>query len=119
MKSYQDLDVWKKSRKLVSEIYQVTSSFPDNEKFGLVSQMRRASVSIPSNLAEGHGRRYNKEKVRFILISRGSIYELETQLYLSYDLGFIEEGRMNEVLELSKDVKMMMGGLIKFLEKQD
>ena len=82
MKPYQDLDVWNKSRKLVSEIYEITKGFPESEKYGLVSQMRRASVSIPSNIAEGHGRRYNKEKVRFILIARGSFMNWKHSCFL-------------------------------------
>lgn len=83
---FKSLAIWERSRILVQHIYEVTKGFPDDEKFGLVSQMRRAAVSVPSNIAEGCGRKGNKELIQFLHISTGSLCELETQLYLSYDL---------------------------------
>src|SRR4051812_43368555 len=98
--SYTQLDAWKKARLLVCEIYRLTSRFPKEEMYGLTSQMRRAAVSIPSNIAEGCGRQYKKETIQFQFIARGSQYELETELYLSFDLGFITEAELNKTLEL-------------------
>jgi four helix bundle protein len=86
MKSYFDLEVWKQSRSLVKQIYIITSQFPDSEKFGLINQMRRSAVSVPSNIAEGSGRNTSKYSLQFFFIARGSAYELETQLDISYDL---------------------------------
>lgn len=90
-KNYIDLDVWKGARVLSKEVYLASSQFPSEEKFGLTSQIRRAVVSIPSNIAEGCGRNYPKDNIQFFYIARGSIYEVETQLYLAFDLDFISE----------------------------
>ena len=90
-KNYIDLDVWKQARILSKEVYLVSSNFPSDEKFGLSNQIRRAAVSIPSNIAEGCGRNHPKDSIQFFYVARGSVYEVETQLYLAFDLGFIEE----------------------------
>ena len=90
-KTHKDLDVWKKAMELAKEIYLLTSNFPKEEIYGLSSQMRRASVSIPSNIAEGAARNSDKEFARFLYISLGSLSELDTQIILSKDLGFINE----------------------------
>lgn len=87
-KAYIDLEVWKEARFLASEIYLVTKSYPKDEMFGLVSQMRRCAVSVPSNIAEGCGRNHPKDSIQFFFIARGSIYELETQLYISFDQNY-------------------------------
>jgi four helix bundle protein len=84
MKSYTDLDVWKKSRVLVKTIYDVTDAYSSDEKFGLISQMRRAAVSVPSNIAEGHGRNHTKDSLQFYYISRGSLFELETHMFFEF-----------------------------------
>ena len=81
MKSYTDLDVWKKSRELVKEIYVLTKAFPKDEMYGLSSQIKRSAVSVPSNIAEGYGRNHTKDTLQFLFIARGSLYELETQLF--------------------------------------
>ncbi|WP_354667377.1 four helix bundle protein [Winogradskyella psychrotolerans] len=86
---FKELLIWKRSRLFCSEIYAITSKFPDSEKFGLTNQLRRASVSIPSNIAEGSSRNSNKDFARFLQISIGSAYEIETQLLISADLNFI------------------------------
>ncbi|MBU0670975.1 four helix bundle protein, partial [Patescibacteria group bacterium] len=86
MQTYKDLTVYTKSIKLVTKIYKITNKFPDNEKFGLVSQMRRCAVSIPSNIAEGQQRNTSKEFANFLYISRGSIAELETQINIVKEL---------------------------------
>ena len=84
--SYRQLEIWQKSVKLVTEIYQASSSFPRTELFGLTSQMRRAAVSIPANIAEGWGRQLTKEFMQYMRISRGSLLELETHLIISNNL---------------------------------
>lgn len=91
MHNFKELIVWQKARKLVKEIYLLTKQLPEEERFGLVSQMRRSVVSIPSNIAEGSGRGSNKDFVRFLDIAVGSAFELETQLILCLDLDFIAE----------------------------
>ena len=98
MKSYIELDVWKQSRLLVKQVYELTKQFPKEEQYGLSNQMRRCSVSIPSNIAEGHGRNHTKDSLQFFFIARGSLYELETQLYLSNDLGYFPLDILNEIL---------------------
>jgi len=98
IKSFEDLVVWKEGHKLVLMIYDVTSSFPDNEKFGLVSQMRRCVVSITSNVAEGFGRRGYKEKVQFYYISSGSFSELKNQILIARDIGYLKEKSYNKII---------------------
>ena len=88
-KRHKRMDIWLLSMALVEEIYSHTQSFPDNEKFGLISQMRRSAVSIPSNIAEGAARNSDKEFSRFLTIARGSLMELDTQLTISHRLGYI------------------------------
>jgi four helix bundle protein len=98
MHRFKDLEIWKKSRYFCSKIYKVTLSFPNDEKFGLTNQLRRASVSIPSNIAEGSSRQSNKDFARFLEIAIGSAYEVETQILISSDLGFITP---EDLIELS------------------
>ena len=106
--SFWHLGIWKKGRVLVNEIYQVTKLFPKEELFGLTSQMRRASVSIPSNIAEGCGRDTNKQLSYFIEIAIGSSCELETQVYLAFDLNYISEIKMNEFVQNITEQRKMM-----------
>jgi four helix bundle protein len=89
--SFKDLIVWQKSMELVEKVYKITESFPTKEQFGLISQMRRAAVSIPSNIAEGYGRNSTGSYIQFLSIARGSLLELETQLELSKRLNFINK----------------------------
>lgn len=114
---YKELDVWKESRKLVKYIYSLIHEFPDDEKFGLSSQMKRSSISIPSNIAEGIGRQTKKETRQFFYISKGSLYELETQLYLAFDLEFINSKQLNSILEQLVLTRKLIIGFIKYLEK--
>ena len=113
MKNHKDLIVWQKSMDLVLAIYKATRSFPQEEMFGIVSQMRRASVSIPSNIAEGFGRLSEKETERFLSIALGSASELETQLIISKDLDFIPTDMAAELLDQNKKVIFMLSSLIK------
>ncbi len=107
MHRFKDLEIWKKSRKFCSKIYAITSKFPETENFGLTNQLRRAAVSIPSNIAEGSSRKSNKDFSRFLPITLGSAYEIETQLLISFDLKFIDKKKLDSLLnELNAIVKM-------------
>lgn len=112
---YKQLDAWKESMKLVQLVYELTYHFPDEEKFGLVSQLRRASVSIPSNIAEGQSRNSNKDYKRFVEIALGSTLELETQLLIASRLNFINSD--HHVFDQMENVKKIIHGLIRFLKK--
>lgn len=117
MRSHKDLIVWQKSMTLVRRLYEVTKAFPQEEIFGLTSQMRLAAVSIPSNIAEGYGRIYNKERINFLSIALGSASELETQLMISVDLGFINDTDNVELSSLNNEVILMLSSLIKGLRE--
>lgn len=87
--NYKDLRVWQQGREPVKHIYLLTQSFPADERFGLISQMRRAAIAVPSNISEGAGRQHPRDTIQFLIVARGSLYELETQCYLAFDLEFI------------------------------
>ena len=112
---YKKLDVWNDSMDFVAKVYEMFPLFPQEEKFGIVAQMRRASVSIPSNIAEGCSRQSKKEAIKFIYISLGSLSEVETQLMLSEKLGFVK--LTQECLEEIEKLRRQMYGLIRFLSK--
>lgn len=116
-KNYIDLDVWKQARILSKEVYLVSSNFPSDEKFGLSSQIRRAAVSIPSNIAEGCGRNHPKDSIQFFYIARGSVYEVETQLYLAFDLEFIEEIDLKTLLLKLETTRKLLNGFINYYQK--
>lgn len=116
MKSYRDLIVWNKSMFLVTSIYSILKKFPDEEKFGLVSQIKRSSVSVPSNIAEGYGRNSIKDYSRFLQIARGSLYEMQTQIEISKNLNFISEKEVNEIFNLTLEVEKMLNSLINKLK---
>ena len=117
LKSYKELIVWQKAMKLVTIIYDLSKKFPEDERFGLTSQMRRCSVSIPSNIAEGWGRLSRKNYVQFLRISRGSLYELETQILITKQLNYINDSESVEslIIEISK----MLNSLIRKLEEKE
>ena len=117
-KDYTDLDVWKESRNLVKHVYLITQTFPKEEIYGLSNQIKRAAISIPSNIAEGCGRNHVKDAMQFFYISRGSIFELETQLYLAFDLKFISEDELNSMLEKIKTCKKLINGFINYNKKK-
>ena len=110
-KSYQDLAVWQRAMDLAKNIYRVTADFPSEERFGLVNQMCRAAVSIPSNVAEGHARSGAREFQRFVSIALGSVAELETQVILSTDLSYLENQTKEELLRQLDTVGKMLRGL--------
>jgi len=116
--SYRDLDVWQQARVLVKIIYQLTRSFPKDEQFGLISQLRRAVISVPSNIAEGCGRNHFKDSTQFFFIARGSLYEVETQLIVSSDLGFLPEQEMDTALSQVIRCKKLLNGFINYFQKQ-
>jgi len=118
VKTFKDLIVWQKSYTLVIEVYKATKLFPSEEKYGLVSQIRRASVSITSNIAEGYARRYLKQYIQFLYVAYGSGAELETQLMLAKDLGYLKEDKFRNLIERFYEVERMLMALIKSLEKK-
>ncbi|MEP2670713.1 MAG: four helix bundle protein [Cyclobacteriaceae bacterium] len=117
LKSYMDLDVWKKSCELTKLVYETTKLFPADEQFGLTSQMRRASVSVPSNIAEGCGRNGPKDSMRFFYIARGGLYEIETQTLLSNQLNFIDAVTQQQILERIIECKKLLNGFINYHQK--
>ncbi|MBL1232391.1 MAG: four helix bundle protein [Vicingaceae bacterium] len=108
IRSYKDLLVWEKGILIVKQTYKLTNLLPDNEKFGLTSQLRRAAVSIPSNIAEGYGRDYTRNYSQFLKIARGSLMELETQLIICRELEYLTEENTKEIdLLIIEEIKML------------
>ena len=117
IKDYKELKVWQNSFELTKEIYMITKGFPEDEKYGLTSQIRRASVSIPSNIAEGANRGSPKEFIRFLHIAAGSAAELETQLLLAEEIGLLNKS-ISESKEKLQEVIRMLYGLIRSLNNK-
>jgi len=115
MRNYQKLDIWKLGIELVKEVYVLTNEFPRDERFGLISQLKRSAVSVPSNIAEGYGRGSDKEFCRFLHIARGSLYEVETQIIIASELGFIDDAKKVEAL--TQHVYAKLHNLTKKLNK--
>ncbi len=116
---YEDISkliVWQKAHELVLKIYEVTKEFPKDELFALTSQIRRAAVSIPSNIVEGKARGSNKEYNRFLLIARGSLEEVKYQILLAKDLKYIDDMKYKEVLNIALETGKLLAGLIKRLD---
>lgn len=111
MQSYKDLIVWQKSIQLVSAIYKTTETFPKSEMFGLTSQMRRAAVSIPANLAEGYGRKHRAEYTQFVRVAFGSGAELETHLLIAQNLNFVTKAASKEIEALLDEVMRTLNKL--------
>ncbi|HEV8660564.1 MAG TPA: four helix bundle protein [Thermoanaerobaculia bacterium] len=116
--SYRDIVAWQRAMALVSEIYKCTETFPRREIYGLTNQIRRAAVSVPSNIAEGKGRRSKKEYVQFLYRARGSLHELETQLEIALNLGYLPAGLFGQVREAASAVARPLNGLITSVEDQ-
>ena len=111
-KSYTNLEVWQLARQLVSEIYAASQLFPKEELFGLTNQLRRAAVSIPSNIAEGCGRQTPRDTINFLFIVRGSLYELETQVYVALDLQYLTSATAEALFVLVTSCKKLLHGFI-------
>ena len=116
LRDYRELIAWQKAMELAGMVYRETQEFPGNERFGLTSQLRRCAVSVPSNIAEGQGRGTAGEFIRFLRIANGSRQELETQLLLAREFGFILIENCNRVIDLSEELGRIISGLIRSLE---
>lgn len=113
IKHFTDLVAWQEGHGLVLKIYLITKDFPSDEKFGLISQMRRSASSVTANIAEGFGRQGYRDKIQFYIRSRGSDTELQDQLITARDLGFIDKKTYNELMEQAVVVNKLLNGLIK------
>ena len=116
IKSYRDLIAWQTARRIVKAVYDASSAFPAQEIYGLTNQVRRAAVSVPSNIAEGWGRGTRKDYVRFLQNARGSLYEVETQVILANDLGFVVPEVPERLLLQTGECSRVLNGLIRSLE---
>ncbi len=112
IKNFKEVTAWQKSMELVAEVYRITKNLPKDELFGLTNQLRRAAVSIPSNIAEGNGRGSTNEYLRFLYIARGSRSEVETQLLLCVELGYLQESEVAPALELCTEVAKLLNKII-------
>ena len=116
MRTHKDLEVWKKSIEMVTKIYTLTRGFPKEELYGLTSQMRRAAVSVPSNIAEGAGRNSSKELLQFLYFATGSLSELETQLIISHNLGYLNNEQKQDIDTICSDIFKMLSKLIQSIK---
>jgi four helix bundle protein len=116
-KPHKKLNVWKKAIDLVQQIYDLTKTFPKNEDYSLTSQMRRAAISVPSNISEGAARQTKKEFIQFLHMSQGSLSELDTHLEIAIRLGYLGDGQSKKPFEIMQDIDRMLSGLIKSLKK--
>ena len=112
IKKFEDLDVWQMGRKLTVNIYEITSHFPKEEVYGITSQVKRASLSVPANIAEGFGRFHFMDKAKFYLNARGSLYELKSHLLIAKELGFMNNAAESEVFEYIEDFALKLNNLI-------
>lgn len=118
IKSYKDLIVWQKAIELVTDVYILTATFPAEEKFGITSQLNRAVVSVPTNIAEGWGRESSKNYIQFLKISRGSLMEVETLLLISKNLKFITDDKYNLYCNKIEEIAKILQGLIKSIKQK-
>jgi len=117
IKSYRDLDVWRKAMDLVEACYREVGKLPKNERFGLTNQIQRAVVSVPANIAEGHGRGKKGEYLRYLSIAHGSLMELETHLEICSRLEFLDKKTVKELLKQTSEIGRMLQGLMRSLRK--
>lgn len=117
IRSYRDLEVWRRSKAYAVNVYRLTENFPKSEVYGLTSQIRRAAVSVPSNIAEGFRRKFRKEKLQFLRVAYGSGSELETQLEISFELGYLDATRYQEASAELDEIMRMMNGVINSIER--
>ncbi|HZV45942.1 MAG TPA: four helix bundle protein [Thermodesulfovibrionales bacterium] len=118
LKSYKELKVWEKAYQVCLDLYQITRNFPQEEKYGLTSQIRRAAISIPSNIAEGYGRKTTGEYIQALYVAYGSLCELETQILLAVGLGYLSSEKNTVFQKEIGDVERMLKGLIKSLRNK-
>ena len=118
MKTYRDLLVWQKAIAFVTEVYKTTKIFPKEELYGLTAQLKRSAISIPSNIAEGYGRKSKKDYIRFLQIAMGSIFEIQTQLEISKNLSFLPEDGFTELFEYSRELERMLSSLISKINRK-
>lgn len=116
MQTYRDLIVWQKAMSIVLKLYTETKAWPKEEVYALTSQIRRSAISIPSNIAEGYGRNSTGDYVRFLQIASGSLYEFQTQLEISFQLGYLDKGKFEELNALSLEIEKMLSSLISKLK---
>lgn len=117
IKTYRDLEVWIAAIDLVEGVYRASAKWPSEERFGLTSQIRRASVSIPSNIAEGYGRGSDKELLRFLSIARGSLRELETQLVIAHRLGYLDDAAMTKLIVSNDQVGSLLHNFVRRVQR--
>ncbi|TYB99228.1 MAG: four helix bundle protein [Kosmotoga sp.] len=110
--AFVNMELYEVTLNFVEEVYRITKNFPEEEKFGLISQMRRAAVSIPSNIAEGNGRKYSKEYVHFLYNARGSLMEIKIQIEIAKRLQYIEDEEFNNLFSLTERIRLMLQKLI-------
>ena len=118
IRSHRDLIVWQRAMSMVTDVYRVTNVFPATEKFGLTSQLRRAAISVPSNIAEGYGRGTSQDYLRFLRIARGSLFEVDTQLLIATNLGFLNHDQYQQVENQLAETGRVLAGLIKSIESR-
>jgi len=118
-KNFKDLKVWQVSKDLVIDVYKICEKFPKNEQYGLISQMQRSAVSIPSNIAEGFDRKSNKEFEQFLSIARGSVAELSTQLIIANELNLVSAEDYLDLEKKAIDIHKMINSLLKYLRKDE
>jgi four helix bundle protein len=114
--SYRDLLCWQKAMSLVTGVYKASGRFPKDEMYGLCSQIRRCAISIPSNIAEGYGRHATNDYIRFLQIARGSLFELQTQMEIASNLGYMEKDEFSALFELANEIERMVNSLINKLQ---
>lgn len=118
MHHFKELKIWQRAMSLTKLVYQVTEGFPKSEQFGLTNQLRRAAVSVPSNIAEGCGRASDKQLIYFLTIAQGSLCEVETQILLAFELKFLEEVQLNSLTAEIKDIQRMNFAFVKRLKSK-
>jgi four helix bundle protein len=118
MKTFRDLLVWQKSMSFVTEVYKISKSFPKEETFGLTSQLRRSAVSVPSNISEGFGREGVNDYLRFLNIALASLFELQTQLEIAFNLEYIKKNKFDVLYELSREIERMLSSFIRSIKSK-
>ena len=118
MKTFRELIVWQKAMSFVTEVYQVSKQFPKDETFGLTSQIKRSAVSIPSNISEGYGREGLNDYLRFLNIAMASLFELQTQLEIAYNLEYINKEKFDNLYELTREIERMLSSFIRSIKSK-